>query len=494
MDGVCSNSSNSGTSTVTLDPSSYLTTPIITSYSAYTTQAISSRDSLILSTYSGLLSSTIPPLTLNTLTVNGGIFETTSFTTSNITDIAIQSSAVGTSFWLQPSKDIVSSNVDYSRTESVPSTIESENVNTKPGGITPIDKESTRSSDFLNSDIISYFQPFSRTDTLEILSSNSYTVTPERTSIFVTSDIYLFTESYSYNSNILSMNTLTSSNLSDGSKSEPVATSLSSISHYMSSTSLDYTSVTSLMSSASETLTSSSDILTHPIPTSSSLSLSSLSTTYNLPGILPTLTTGSSTLKTVHYSSEPTFSTISTDILHETSQNVVSSTVSSTWTLAQTTPVSEGVTSAFDKMSTSIFTTTARIGDLEKQVADLMEVQNKYMIAVIVLALIIAALITLIVLYVIRRRRYYEKKRLNPGGIDADLLNGSETNKRPKKKTYFNADHADSLRISGRISTASLGDNEPLNALKSFNKSKDKTEDIEEKRDKKLESINDESL
>ena len=221
--------------------------------------------------------------------------------------------------------------------------------------------------------------------------------------------------------------------------------------------------------------------------------LSSFSSTYDSPVIATLYSSRSSSLETFLFTSEPVYSSsISiTEISKVITQNGIGTTTSSE-IVAQTTPVSLSVTSALDTMST-VTPLDPKCVDFQKQIEDLKDRENAYMIAVIVLVLIIAVLILVIVLYVLRRRRYYQRKQLELRGIDDDLLVNNRT-----PRSHFNTEQNEDLRISGRISTATLGnDDQPMKVFQSFNKSKDREQESSAESEKtilKFDDTKDEAL
>ncbi|XP_076070716.1 uncharacterized protein LOC143042321 [Mytilus galloprovincialis] len=259
---------------------------------------------------------------------------------------------------------------------------------------------------------------------------------------------------------------------------------------------------TALAYSSSEIYSSTlNGIQSDQITPKSDLVLSSFSSTYD-PPVISTLKNnlGTSSYETVIHTSEQSY-TFSSTIIRSNIDGIKRTISSSVGSIAPTTPHDTGVTSAFSKMPSS--TPTAedfRPAELQTQIDDLNETVNGYKIAVVVLALVIVLLITLIVLYIIRRRRYYQRKLSVPPGMDEDLLKNDGTKMRQHNRTYFDTAQTGELRISGRMSTASLEnkDSEPLSLLESFNKTRNQTllESTTENGDNKnkIDNIKDEEL
>ncbi|VDI64931.1 Hypothetical predicted protein [Mytilus galloprovincialis] len=289
--------------------------------------------------------------------------------------------------------------------------------------------------------------------------------------------------------------------LSSAPLSTLIATSMDKIGlNTSSSVVMDKT--TDLAYSSSEIYSSTlNGIQSDQITPGSDLVLSSFSSTYDSP-VISTLKNnlGTSSYETSMHTSEQSY-TFSSTIIRSNIDGIKRTISSSLGSIVPTTPHDTGVTSAFSKMPSS--TPTAEDSypaELQTQIDDLNETVNGYKIAVVVLALIIVLLITLIVLYIIRRRRYYQRKLSVPPGMDEDLLKNDGTKMRQHNRTYFDTAQTGELRISGRMSTASLEnkDSEPLSLLESFNKTRNQTllESTTENGDNKnkIDNIKDEEL
>ncbi|CAC5365883.1 unnamed protein product [Mytilus coruscus] len=267
-----------------------------------------------------------------------------------------------------------------------------------------------------------------------------------------------------------------------------------------SSVVMDKTTV--LAYSSSEIYSSTlNGIQSDQITPKSDLVLSSFSTAYDSP-VSSTLKNnlGTSSYETFIHTSEQSY-TFSSTIIRSNIDGITRTISSSLGSIVPTTPHDTGITSAFSKMPSSTTTIVdSRPAELQTQIDDLNQTVNGYKIAVVVLALIIVLLITLIVLYIIRRRRYYQRKQLILRGIDDDLLRKDGTTIRQHNRQYFDTTQTGDLRLSGRMSTASLEnrDSEPISLLESFNRSKNQTlqesttENGENKN--KIDNIKDEEL
>lgn len=289
--------------------------------------------------------------------------------------------------------------------------------------------------------------------------------------------------------------------LSSAPLSTLIATSMDKIGlNTSSSVVMDKT--TALAYSSSEIYSSTlNGIQSDQITPGSDLVLSSFSSTYDSP-VVSTLKNnlGTSSYETFIHTSEQSY-TFSSTIIRSNIDGIKRTISSSLGSIVPTTPHDTVVTSAFSKMPSS--TPTAEDSypaELQTQIDDLNETVNGYKIAVVVLALVIVLLITLIVLYIIRRRRYYQRKLSVPPGMDEDLLKNDGTKMRQHNRTYFDTAQTGELRISGRMSTASLEnkDSEPLSLLESFNKTRNQTllESTTENGDNKnkIDNIKDEEL
>ncbi|XP_063395786.1 uncharacterized protein LOC134680605 [Mytilus trossulus] len=289
--------------------------------------------------------------------------------------------------------------------------------------------------------------------------------------------------------------------LSSSPLSTLIATSMDKIGLNASS-SLVMDKTTAIAYSSSEIYSSTlNGIQSDQITPKSDLVLSSFSSTYDSP-VISTLKNnlGTSSYETFIHTSEQSY-TFSSTIIRSDIDGIKRTISSSVGSIVPTTPHDTGVTSAFSKMPSSTATAEDfRPAELQTQIDDLNETVNGYKIAVVVLALIIVLLITLIVLYIIRRRRYYQRKLSVPPGMDEDLLKNDGTKMRQHNRTYFDTAQTGELRISGRMSTASLEnkDSEPLSLLESFNKSRNQTllESATENGDNKnkIDNIKDEEL
>ena len=324
-------------------------------------------------------------------------------------------------------------------------------------------------------------------------------------SVFVTiTESSLFTKSNSNTTGLISTLEMTatiqtkdpllSSGITDGFKSGSTESSITST-NTMNTTSSNSTYLmdkTTMVYSFSNEMYTINSLPSTQITENSDV-LSSFSSTYDSPVIATLYSSRSSSLETSLFTSEPVYSSsISiTEISKVITQNGIGTTTSSE-IVAQTTPVSLSVTSALDTMST-VTPLDPKFVDFQKQIEDLKDRENAYMIAVIVLVLIIAVLILVIVLYVLRRRWYYQRKQLELRGIDDDLLVNNRT-----PRSHFNTEQNEDLRISGRISTATLGnDDQPMKVFQSFNKSKDREQESSAESEKtilKFDDTKDEAL
>lgn len=234
-----------------------------------------------------------------------------------------------------------------------------------------------------------------------------------------------------------------------------------------------------ITSHSSISISSLNGFTTDQVTSSSTFILSSSSSDYGLPGI----SSGTNLYQTTASGSVQSGILDSLSAGSSSSRYVHLQTTSVPSAADQpslTTPITPVVTSALDIMPSSSMSTTEHphIAELRKQINDYKDIESSYRIAVIVLSLILALLIALIALYIYRRRKYYQEKQARLGGaIDDDLF--ENTQMRPKAVPYFNPQQSHNLRISGRISTASLGEDEPLGLLRSFNRGR-KSEDLTE--------------
>ncbi|XP_052087110.1 uncharacterized protein LOC127724230 isoform X2 [Mytilus californianus] len=353
---------------------------------------------------------------------------------------------------------------------------------------------------------------------MSALSNYSFTTPDQASSVSKISSSFTdsilstqLTSNQSFNSSetlTLKTTEVFSSSSSDGGLSSAplstlIATSMDKI-ELNASSSVVMDKTTALAYSSSEIYSSTlNEIQSDQITPRSDLVLSSFSSTYDSP-VISTLKNNLSTssYETFIHKSEQSY-TFSSTIIRSNTDGIKRTISSSSGSIVPTTPHDTGATSAFSKMPS--FTTTtlldSRPAELQTQIDDLNQTVNGYKIAVVVLALIIVLLITLIVLYIIRRRRYYQRKQLITRGIiDEDLLGKDGTKIRQHNRPYFDTSQTGDLRLSGRMSTASLEnrDSEPLGLLESFNRSKNQTvqesttENGENKN--KIDNIKDEEL